>query len=74
MSEPSRRTHPAIIEAREVIAAEQAVHDTGLAALERAVMLAPTLEICEALLRGEAVPLSKLDDFYFRRYGVKRAS
>lgn len=68
------RPHPALIEAREVIAAEQACHDARLRRLERAIMLAPTISVCEALLRGEAVPPSKLDHVYFHRYGIKRSA
>jgi hypothetical protein len=41
-----------------------------LAAVYRAVMLAPTLSVCEALLRGETVPLSRLDPVWVRRLGV----
>jgi hypothetical protein len=44
-------------------------HD--LAALYRAVMLAPTLQVCEALLRGETVPLSQLDPVWVARLGVR---
>ena len=41
-------------------------HQRGTAAREaariwRAMMLAPTLEVCEALLRGEVLPIGKLD-------------
>ena len=39
--------------------------------LWRAMMLAPTLEVCEALLRGEKVPTSKLDPEWVERFGVK---
>jgi hypothetical protein len=38
----------------------------------RAIMLAPTLDICRALLRGENVPLSKLNPVYVRKYGIRR--
>jgi hypothetical protein len=37
----------------------------------RAMMLAPTLEVCKALLRGEKVPTSKLDPDWVKRFGVK---
>jgi len=40
------------------------------ARLHRAIMLAPTLTICEALLRGEEVPRSQLDPDWATRYGV----
>jgi hypothetical protein len=35
----------------------------------KAIMLAPNLNICEALLRGETVPLSKLDHNWLTRLG-----
>jgi hypothetical protein len=38
----------------------------------RAMMLAPTLEICRALLRGECVPVSRLDALWVRRFGLRR--
>jgi hypothetical protein len=38
--------------------------------LAQAVLLAPTLEICEALLLGENVPKSKLDPLWAKRYGL----
>jgi hypothetical protein len=41
-----------------------------LRALGKALMLAPTLSVCEALLRGETVPLSRLDPVWVRRLGV----
>lgn len=37
----------------------------------RAVMLAPALEACEALLRGETVPDERLDQEWVERFGVK---
>lgn len=37
----------------------------------RAMMLAPTVEICDALLRGESVPISKLNPDWVKRFGVK---
>jgi hypothetical protein len=37
--------------------------------LGRAVLLAPSLPICEALLRGQTVPLSKLDAEQVARLG-----
>jgi hypothetical protein len=60
------------VEAREVVQAEQAVWDRRLRHLERAIHLAPTIEICEALLRGEAVPASKLDPDAVQRYDLRR--
>lgn len=40
--------------------------------LWRAFMLAPSIEVCEALLRGESVPVSRLDPVWVRRFGLKR--
>jgi hypothetical protein len=37
--------------------------------LWRAIMLAPTIEVCRALLRGESVPLSQLDPKWVERLG-----
>jgi hypothetical protein len=34
-------------------------------------MLAPSLEVCEALLRGERLPIGRLDPEWVRRLGVK---
>jgi hypothetical protein len=39
--------------------------------LWRAFILAPSIEVCEALLRGESVPLSRLDPVWVRRFGIK---
>jgi hypothetical protein len=38
--------------------------------LLKAVRLAPRLEICEALLRGERVPRNTLDPNWRRAYGI----
>jgi hypothetical protein len=38
----------------------------------RAMMLAPSIEICEALLRGESVPLDRLDPVWVQRFGLKQ--
>lgn len=37
--------------------------------LWKIMMLAPTIEICEAMLRGEAVPVDRLDPEWVRRFG-----
>lgn len=37
----------------------------------RALMLAPTIEIWQALLDGQAVPVSQLDPLWARRFGLK---
>lgn len=39
-------------------------------ALIKAVRLAPNLETCEALCRGEAVPKSRLDPAWRKAYGL----
>ena len=75
--------HPAITNARRVLELEeQARHeqtwkhltDAEWRPIERAIMLAPTLDICRALLRGERVPLSRLNQRAVRRYGIRRAA
>lgn len=38
--------------------------------LYAAIMLAPSLEVCEALLRGEHVPDDRLDPEWAARYGL----
>lgn len=40
--------------------------------LWRAIVLAPTLPICVALLTGEHVPLNTLDPLWVRRLGLRR--
>lgn len=50
------------------------LNDAATKQLEIAVMLAPTLAICEALLRGEHVPLSKLDQLAATKYGKRRVA
>jgi hypothetical protein len=37
--------------------------------LWRAFMLAPSLEVCAALLRGETVPVDRLDPAWVARFG-----
>lgn len=37
----------------------------------RAMMLSPTVEVCDALLRGESVPLEKLNQDWCARFGLK---
>jgi hypothetical protein len=37
----------------------------------KALMLSPTIEICEALLDGESVPIDRLDPDWVRRFGLK---
>jgi hypothetical protein len=43
-----------------------------LARIWRAMMLAPCLEVCEALLRGESVPVHRLDSEWVKRFGTRR--
>jgi hypothetical protein len=69
---PEGVTHPAIINAREVIRLEEQARALEDERIGRAIMLAPTLHICEALLRGENVPLSKLNPRWVRKYGIRR--
>lgn len=33
------------------------------------MMLAPSLEVCEALLRGQTVPVERLDPVWVKRFG-----
>ena len=40
----------------------------------QAIMLARDLETCEALLRGEAVPVSRLDPVWMRRFGLRSSA
>lgn len=39
--------------------------------LFRAFVLSPTVDVCEALLAGERVPLSRLDPEWVARYGFR---
>lgn len=43
-----------------------------LARIWRAIMLAPSLEVCEALLRAESVPVDHLDAEWVKRFGMRR--
>jgi hypothetical protein len=51
-------------------ARDQPWRDTGR--IWRAMMLAPTLEVVEVLLRAEAVPLDRLDREWVARFGRRR--
>ena len=44
--------------------------DPATRRLWRAVCLAPTIEICEALLRDQDVPRSSLDPVWRKRFGL----
>jgi hypothetical protein len=46
--------------------------DATAARIWRAIMLAPSLEVCRALLRGETVPLERLDPEWVKRFGRRR--
>ena len=66
--------HPAVREARDLIQLEQDYRDRpddAMNRLGRAVLLSPTLAICEALIRGEVVPINRLDPAWVRRYGLR---
>ena len=39
--------------------------------LYKAVMLCPTLALCEKMLRGEKIHISKLDAKWVRRFGLR---
>lgn len=71
-------THPAVLEAREVIRAEEAeriaAQDDALHRFWRCLMLAPTLTICRALLNGEKVPDDQLDPNWLRRFRRRDAA
>jgi hypothetical protein len=43
------------------------------ARLWRAIRLSPSVDICEALLRGEAVPIDRLDAEWVARFGRRAA-
>lgn len=66
----------ALEDARAAIALEEQARqangadDQAIYRLKKAVMLAPDLATCEALLRGEDVPISRLDPAWARRYGL----
>ncbi len=63
--------HPAVQDAHECLQLEeehrQAIEHDWLWRLRKAVQLAPTIDICEALLRGEQVPTVLLDQDQLRR-------
>jgi hypothetical protein len=39
--------------------------------LWRAIMLSPSIDVCEALLRGESVPIDRLDAHWVERFGLR---
>lgn len=70
----------ALTDARLAIALEEEARQADALTVQawrrvwRAVMLSPSLEVCEALLRGERVPLDRLDPDWVRRFGLRRAA
>lgn len=38
----------------------------------KAIMLSPTVEICDALLRGQHVPAEKLNQEWLQRFGMRQ--
>jgi hypothetical protein len=71
----SQAVHPAILDARELLRQEDnhwhTRRDPHWRRISKAVDLAPTLTICEALLRGEHVPVDQLDPQWVTRYGIR---
>lgn len=57
---------------------ERAIRELGIERrretnrIYRAIMLSPTIEICEALLRREKVPIDVLDQEWVKRFGLRR--
>ncbi len=70
--------HPAVQDAHECLQLEQehrqARQHDWLWRLRKAVLLSPTVDICEALLRGEQVPTVLLDQEALRRFGRRRVA
>jgi hypothetical protein len=50
------------------LAAESATREASRRVC-RAVMLSPSIEVCEALLRGETVPVDRLDPKWVAAFG-----
>jgi hypothetical protein len=65
------RVHVVFDERGEVVEYELQLSAGETRRAWRAMMLAPTLEVCEALLRGEMVPIDRLDPEWVERFGVK---
>ena len=54
----------------EVLSVERSANERAeLRETWKAIMLSPTLEVCEALLRGESVPLERLNQEWVERFG-----
>jgi hypothetical protein len=72
----NQRDHPAIANARWVLEQEEferrlrAPERRELARFWRALVLAPTVEVFEALLDGESVPVDQLDQAWLERFGI----
>jgi hypothetical protein len=54
-----------------VIALEQEREDLTLRRVYKAIMVAPTLTVCRALLHGERLPYRRLDLAAVNRYGLR---
>lgn len=68
--------HPAIADARELLALEeqarQLAREDPFQRAWRALMLSPTPAVWNALLRGERVPSDQLDPLWLERFGRRR--
>jgi hypothetical protein len=58
-----------LIELEEQARLADTAADEACRRFQRAVFLATSLDVCLALLRGESVPLDRLDQEWVRRYG-----
>lgn len=65
------RVHVVFDERGEVVEDELRLPAEETRRVWRAMMLAPTLEVCDALLRGEMVPVERLVPDWVKRFGVK---
>ena len=66
-----RPLHPAVQSARDAIMAEADGRRQAWNRVWRAVMVAPDLDTCRALLNGERVPLSRLDADWLARFALR---
>jgi hypothetical protein len=69
---PWPRTEVEFDESVEVGEYELLASEQEAARIWRALMLAPSLGTCRALLRGESVPLDRLDTEWVERFGRLR--
>jgi hypothetical protein len=63
--------HPAVVDAREVVELEQRARLDSNRRAWKAIRLAPTIEVFEALVRRESVPIAQLDQSWVRRFGLR---